>query len=126
MLIGHPSPRPLVESPESVEEALLGMADAMQLSLPTGLVPDIGDRLLIGERITALDYGHPLVLLEMPTPSAQWRELVARGEHACVTLCLDPIPPGAGRDAVEAFLARSIANGRALVGAASARATSRA
>ncbi|MFG2527148.1 hypothetical protein [Streptomyces sp. NPDC048516] len=97
------------------------MADAMELSPLTELVPDIGDRLLIGGRITALDYGHPMFVLAVPKPSARWRELVARGGHACVTLCLDPIPPGASRDAVEVFLSRSIANGRALVGAASAR-----
>ncbi|MGW8399631.1 hypothetical protein ACWGLP_23575 [Streptomyces lydicus] len=125
MLIGHPPPRPLVETIESIEDGLLGMADAMQLTLPialsTGRVPDIGDRLLIDGRITALDYGHPICVLGMPTPSAHWRELVARGGHAGVTICLDPIPPGAGRDAVEALLARSIANGRALMGAASAR-----
>ncbi|MER0482069.1 hypothetical protein ABR737_27665 [Streptomyces sp. Edi2] len=125
LLIGHPSPRPLVETRETVEDGLLGMADAMELSHLDELVPDIGDRLLIGGRITALDYGHPMFVLEVPKPSAQWRELVARGGHACVTLCLDPIPAGVGRDAVEACLSRSMANGRALMGAASARVGSR-
>ncbi|WP_328385096.1 hypothetical protein OHS81_13925 [Streptomyces sp. NBC_00400] len=125
LLIGHPSARPLVETRETVEDSLLGMADAMELSPPNELVPDIGDRLLIGGRITALDYGHPMFVLEVPKPSAQWRALVARGGHTCVTLCLDPISAGANRDAVEACLSRSIANGRALMGAASARVGSR-
>lgn len=121
MLIGHPGPRHPGETTESVERGLLGMADAMRLSPASDRVPHIGPRLLIGGRVTALDYGHPSFFFRVPSPSARWRELVARGQLACMTLCLDPVPFGAGPDGTEAFIGRSIANGRALMGAVSAR-----
>lgn len=121
LLIGHAGPRRLVESVESVEDGLLGMVAAMRLRPAAERVPSVGARLLIGGRLTGLDYGHPTCVLRVPLPSARWRELIARGGQACVTIALDPLPPGAGPDALEAILERCIANGRAFMGAASAR-----
>ncbi|MEV5673527.1 MULTISPECIES: hypothetical protein [Streptomyces] len=121
LLLGHAGPRRNGETLETVEDGLLGMVAAMRLSPAAERVPAIGARLLIGGRLTALDYGHPTCVLRIPSPGAEWREAVARGAQACVTLLLDPLPPGAGPDAIGAIIDRCTASGRVFMGATTAR-----
>ncbi|MCX5161856.1 hypothetical protein OOK39_21715 [Streptomyces sp. NBC_00264] len=123
LLLAHAGPRletEPAETAESVETGLLGMVDAMRMSPAAERVPSVGPRLHIGRLIT-LDYGHPRYLLRLPSVGADWRERAARGALVCLTLILDPLPPGAGPDATAAILDRCIANGRAYMGAVTAR-----
>jgi hypothetical protein len=121
-LIGHMPPRRPNETPETVEAGLLGMVDAMRLRPAAERVPHVGDRLIIRGPYVVLDYGHPEYTLRLPTPGAEWRTHVTAGGQVCVTISLDPLPPGAGPDAVEAHLGRAIAAGRAYMGATTLRA----
>lgn len=122
VLIGHAPPRRPDETAESVEDGLLGMVDAMRLRPAAERVPTVGPRLLLRGPTVALDYGHPKYVMRLPTPGADWRRHVAAGGAACVTIGLDPMPPGAGPDAIEAYLARIVATNRAYMGATTLRA----
>ncbi|MBI0295696.1 hypothetical protein JBE04_14785 [Streptomyces sp. PRKS01-29] len=122
VLVGHAPPRRPGETTESVEAGLLGMVDAMRLRPAAERVPIVGPRLLLRERFVALDYGHPNYVMRLPTPGTEWRRHVAAGGLACVTIGLDPVPPGAGPDAVEAYLERVVATNRAYMGATTLRA----
>ena len=117
LLIGHPGPRRAGETPAGVEAGLLAMAGAMGLAPAAEQVPDIGDRLVIGGRVVALDYGHADFCLRLPRPHAPWREHIARRGPGCVALVLDPLPSGAG----EPYLERACTLGRALLGAVTVR-----
>jgi len=121
LLVGHPGPRRPGETTDSIGTALLGMVDALQLSPATERVPFIGDRLILRGRITALDYGHPEYVLRVPAPGDRWREHVARGGNVCVVIGLDPIPPGAAQDGVDAYLRQGIARGLVMMGATRVR-----
>lgn len=120
-LIVHAPPQRAGETAESVEAGLLGMADAMRLRPAAERVPNVGARLIMRGPYVALDYGHPAYFMRLPTPGAEWRAHVAAGGQACLTIGLDPVPPGAGPDAVEAYLARVVATGRAYMGATAIR-----
>jgi hypothetical protein len=121
VLIGHAPPQGPDETAESVEAGLLGMADAMGMRPAAEQVPHIGNRLIMRGPFVTLDYGHPQSYMQIPAPGDGWRRHVAAGGQACLTLGLDPIPPGAGPDAVEAYLARVLATGRACMGATTVR-----
>lgn len=106
---------------EQAEAGLLGMVNAMRLGPAAQGVPDVGARLIMRGPYVALDYGHPAECMTVPPPSHNWRMYVGAGGPACLTIVLDPIPPGAGRDAAEDHLARAKANGRAHTGATRVR-----
>ncbi|MFG2224833.1 hypothetical protein [Streptomyces sp. NPDC048644] len=113
LLIGHVPGRRRGETPAAVETALLGMADAMALRPAAEPLPGIGARLLMNGSLVALDYGHPAHALRLPRPEPGWLDHVARGGPVHLTVGLDPLPPGAGPDAIEAYLHRIVATGRA-------------
>ncbi|MFI7102855.1 hypothetical protein ACIBK8_26270 [Streptomyces sp. NPDC050161] len=116
LLIGHvPRPR-RAETPATVGAALLGMADAMALRPAAEPLSGVDARLLVNGSLVALDYGHPVHALRLPSPGPGWREHVAGGGPVCVTVGLDPLPPGAGPDAIEAYLQRIVATGCAYRG----------
>ncbi|MEV7996539.1 hypothetical protein AB0O67_33030 [Streptomyces sp. NPDC086077] len=117
VLIGHAPPRRPGETAETVAAGLMGMVDAMRLRPAAERVPIVGPRLLLRGPLVALDYGHPRFLMRLPGVGANWRRHVTAGGHACVTVGLDPIPPGAGPDAVEQYLERVVATNRAYMGA---------
>lgn len=121
VLIGHAPPRRANETAESVEVGLMGMVDAMRLQPAAERVPIVGARLILRGPYVALDYGHPAYTMRLPTPGEQWRAHVNAGGQVCLTIGLDPIPPGAGPDAVEDYLARICATGRAYMGATTIR-----
>ncbi|MEU0719035.1 hypothetical protein ABZ498_17880 [Streptomyces lavendulocolor] len=121
VLIGHAPPRRATETAESVEVGLLGMVDAMRLRPAAERVPIVGARLIMRGPYVALDYGHPAYFMRLRDPGAQWRAHVRAGGHVCLTIGLDPIPPGAGPDAVGAYLDRVVATGRAYMGATTLR-----
>lgn len=121
VLIGHAPPRRPGETVETVEAGLLGMIDAMRLQPAAERVPSIGARLVVRGPYVALDYGHPRFFLRLPAPDAEWCRHVAANGPVCLTIGLDPVPPGAGPDAVEAYLARVVPRGRAYMGATSIR-----
>ncbi|MGC0205209.1 hypothetical protein [Streptomyces levis] len=120
VLIGHAPPRRAHEDALSVELGLLGMVDAMRLRPAPERVPHVGDRLIMRGPYVALDYGHPNLVMRLPAPQ-EWRAHVNTGGPVCLTVALDPIPPGAGPDAVEAHLERVVAIGRAYMGATALR-----
>ncbi|MFJ1731456.1 hypothetical protein [Streptomyces sp. NPDC088254] len=121
VLIGHAPPRRAHETAESVEAGLMGMCEGMLLRPAAERVPMVGARLVMRGPYVALDYGHPEFFMRLPAPGAEWRKHVAAGGQVCLTIGLDPIPPGAGPDAVEAYLARVTATGRAYMGATAIR-----
>ncbi|APD18776.1 hypothetical protein SEA_RALEIGH_27 [Streptomyces phage Raleigh] len=121
ILIGHAPPRRPGESAESVEAGLMGMVDSMRLRPAAERVPIVGPRLLLRDRFAALDYGHPTFVLRLPATGDDWRRHVVAGGPVCVTIGLDPLPPGAGPDAVDAYLSRVAATGRAYMGATTRR-----
>lgn len=121
VLICHMPPRRPNETAESVAAGLLGMVDAMRLRPAAERVPHVGDRLIMRGPYVVLDYGHPEYTLRLPTPGIEWRTHVAAGGQVCLTISLDPLPPGAGQDAVEAHLERSVATGQAFMGATAIR-----
>lgn len=121
LLIGHAPPRRPHENALSVELGLLGMIDAMGLRQATERVPSIGNRLIVRGPYVALDYGYPTFVMRVPTPGREWRAHVDAGRPVCLTIVLDPIPPGAGRDAIEAHLEAVVAVGRAYMGATALR-----
>ncbi|GAA5056513.1 hypothetical protein [Streptomyces similanensis] len=121
LLIGHAPPRRPGETASSVEDGLLGMIGAMRLRPAADRVPDVGARLLLRGAYVALDYGHPQFHMRIPAPGGEWLSYLTRGGQVCVTIGLDPIPPGAGPDAVGAYLDRIAATGRAYMGATTLR-----
>ncbi|MEN2420965.1 hypothetical protein AABB02_23100 [Streptomyces rimosus] len=121
MLIAHPPPRRPGETPERIENCLRGVADALGLRTASEHVPVIGDRLSVRGPHLVLDYGHPDFCLRVPRPSTRWAEHVLRDGHVCLVLGLDAIAPGAGPDAIERYLHRATAHGRALIGATALR-----
>lgn len=120
-LIGHAPARRPDETPETIAAGLLGMVDAMRLQPASDRVPHVGDRLIMRGPYVALDYGHPEWTMRLPTPGQEWQTHAAAGGLVCLTISLDPLPPGAGRDAVEAHLERSVATGTAFMGATAIR-----
>ncbi|MFF2922713.1 hypothetical protein ACFVTP_09970 [Streptomyces celluloflavus] len=121
VLISHAPPRSMGETAESVETGLLGMVDAMRLRPAAERVPIVGARLILRGPVVVLDYGHPACTMQLPATGDEWRAHVSAGGQVCVAIGLDPIPPGAGPDAVEAYLARVLATGRAYMGATTIR-----
>ncbi|MEU9306970.1 hypothetical protein [Streptomyces sp. NPDC048256] len=121
ILLGHAPPRRPDETAETVEAGLLGMVDAMRLRPAAERVPIVGARLILRGPFVALDYGHPAYTMRLPATDDQWRAHVNAGGQVCLTIGLDPVPPGAGPDAVEAYLARIVATGRAYMGATAIR-----
>ncbi|WP_251053190.1 MULTISPECIES: hypothetical protein [unclassified Streptomyces] len=99
----------------------MGMVDAMRLRPAAERVPIVGARLLVHGRFVLLDYGHPSFTMRLPQTGPEWRAHVNVGGHACLAVALDPIPPGAGPDAVAAYIARVCATGRAYMGATTVR-----
>ncbi|MEU0033157.1 hypothetical protein [Streptomyces sp. NPDC006333] len=120
-LIGHAPPRRPGETAESVAAGLMGMVDGMGLRPAVERVPIAGARLIMRGPFVALDYGHPEFVMRLPATGSAWRRHVAAGGPVCLTVGLDPIPPGAGPDAVEAYLARVAATNRAYMGATTVR-----
>ncbi|WP_199825515.1 hypothetical protein VM636_13870 [Streptomyces sp. SCSIO 75703] len=119
--MGHaPSRRP-GETAETIETALMGMVDGTGLRPAAERGPIVGTRLLLRGPYVALDYGHPAYVMRIPAPGEEWRRHVTVSGRVCVTVGLDPIPPGAGPDALEAYLARVVTQGRASMGATTIR-----
>ncbi|MFD7067153.1 hypothetical protein ACFV97_07900 [Streptomyces sp. NPDC059913] len=121
VLIGHPPPRRVNETPESIESGLMGMVDAMRLRPGFEHVPWVGERLIARGPYVALDYGHPEYFMRLPVPDGYWRQHIEARGQACVTIGLDPMPPGAGPDQVEAYLRRVVATSRAYMGVTAVR-----
>ncbi|MFE4057386.1 hypothetical protein ACFXP3_14000 [Streptomyces sp. NPDC059096] len=121
ILIGHPAPRRISETVEEIETSLMGMVSAMGLRPAAERVPAIGDRLIVRGRVVGLDYGHPSFCMRLPDTGDQWRKHVAAGWPTCLTIGLDPIPSGLDSAAVDLYLDRVIAGGRAYMGATAVR-----
>ncbi|MEU5745697.1 hypothetical protein ABZ804_09140 [Streptomyces sp. NPDC047726] len=121
LLIGHAPPRRATETAETIEAGLMGMVDGMALRPAAERVPFVGDRLVMRGAYVALDYGHPQWMLRMPQTGAEWRAHVGAGGQVCLVVVLDPLPPGAGQDAIEAHLDRVAATGDAFMGATGIR-----
>ncbi|MFE0762636.1 hypothetical protein [Streptomyces smyrnaeus] len=117
LLLGHAPARRPGETPESVETGLLGIVDALGLRPPADPLPDIGARLTLSGGMVALDIGHPAYSLRLPPTGRDWRAHLADGGAACLLIGLDPIPPGAGPDAIDAYVSRTTATDRARIGA---------
>jgi hypothetical protein len=120
VLISHAPPQG-DETAASVEVGLMGMVDAMLMSPAAEQLAHVGNRVIMRGTFVALDYGHPTEFLALPVPGEDWRAFVAAGGQVVVTIGLDPFPPGAGPDAVGAYVARVAATGRAYMGATAIR-----
>ncbi|WP_406334381.1 hypothetical protein OG814_11910 [Streptomyces zaomyceticus] len=121
VLIGHAPPRRAGETAESLREGLMGMVDAMRLRPAAERVPIVGARLLVRGPLVALDYGHPQYVMRLPGTGEEWRAHVVKGGPVCLTVGLDSVPPGAGPDAIAAYLDRVAATGHAYMGATTVR-----
>ncbi|MFH8340261.1 hypothetical protein [Streptomyces sp. AM6-12] len=100
LMIGHPPPRCPGETAESIEVGLIGMVDAMGLRSAPETVSTVGPRIVMRGAYVVLDYGHPKPFVQVPDPGDAWRSHVNRGYPALLIVALDPIPPGAGPDAL--------------------------
>ncbi|MFM9445295.1 ATP-binding protein [Streptomyces acidiscabies] len=121
LLIGHPPPYRPTETAESVEEGLRAIAVGLRLRPAAERVPDIGDRLRLGGRTVALDYGHDHCLLHVPDADEKWRAHVAQGSRVRLAVCLDALPVGIGIEDAARLVQRAGAEGRVLVGATGVR-----
>ncbi|GAB2783066.1 hypothetical protein [Streptomyces daliensis] len=116
LLIGHAPARRPGETPENIEAGLLGMVDALDLRPPAEHLPDTGSRLVMTGDVITFDYGHPSFTLCLPPTGRAWRSHLADDGPVCVLVGLDPVPPGAGPDAINAYVSRTIATGRVRMG----------
>lgn len=73
-------------------------------------------RLYLCGGVVAVDYGHPDCLLRVPRPGPWWLSRAAALGAVRVTVGLDPLRAGAGRDEVGAYLERVSRSGRGFVG----------
>ncbi|MEU3031366.1 hypothetical protein ACPCBC_15295 [Streptomyces incarnatus] len=121
LLIGHAPPRYPGETADSIEVGLMGMVDAMGLRPAFETVPVVGLRIVMRGPYVALDYGHPTVFMQVPTGGDAWRSHLNRGGPALLVVALDPIPPGAGPDALANYLDRVASTRRAYAGATALR-----
>ncbi|WP_050514813.1 hypothetical protein [Streptomyces rimosus] len=124
LLMAHPSPRRPGETAQGIEDQILGIADALGLRTASRRLTVIGDRLSVRGPRLVLDYGHPRFALRVPNPSPRWLDHILHGGYVCLALGLDPVPPGAGPDAIEAYLRRSFTRDRVFVGVTGVRADS--
>ncbi|MFF2651714.1 hypothetical protein [Streptomyces sp. NPDC058045] len=116
LLIGHRPPRRPEETAEGIEAGLMGMVDGMRLRPATERPSTIGAHLLIRSPYAALDYGHPRYLMRLAATPTEWRLRIVSGWPTCVTIGLDPIPPGAGPDMLDQYVERVLATNRAHMG----------
>ncbi|MFF2651640.1 hypothetical protein [Streptomyces sp. NPDC058045] len=121
ILIGHRPPRRPRETAKGIEASLMGMVDGMRLRPSAERLSSVGAHLLIRSPHVALDYGHPQYLMGLAATTPEWRSHIASGWPTCVTIGLDPIPPGAGPDALDQYVERILATNRAHMGVTTVR-----
>ncbi|MEU2759406.1 hypothetical protein [Streptomyces sp. NPDC007094] len=121
LLIGYGPPELPNESPDSIEDGLMGMVAAMGMRPVVEQVPECGPRLIMNGPITSFDYGHPEWTLRLPHPGAIWRAHVSAGRPVCVMIGLDPLQTGTSAQCVSAYLERACSKGRVYMGAATLR-----
>ncbi|MEV7281027.1 hypothetical protein [Streptomyces sp. NPDC093111] len=117
LLVAHAGARRAGETPQSVEASLMGMAETLCLAPAARTLRNCGERLIVRAGAAALHYGHPTTVLRLSHTARSWMTHVSRGGPVVIALGLDPIPPGAGRDAVEEYLHRAARAGRVHLGA---------
>ncbi|MCH0539092.1 hypothetical protein I3F58_05880 [Streptomyces sp. MUM 203J] len=100
------------------ESALRGMALGLGLAgIVVRPVPVAAHgRVLMRGKMADLDYGHDSCLLQVPTSDPLWLARASTLGAVRVTVGLDPLTPGADREAVGAYLRRAREKGHAFSG----------
>ncbi|WP_075738519.1 ATP-binding protein [Streptomyces acidiscabies] len=119
LLIGHPPPHHPTETTESIANGLRALGTALQLRPTTERVPDIGNRLRLGGRTVALDYGHDHYLLHVPDADEKWRTHIAQGNRVHLAVYLDALSVRIGIEDAARLIQHT--DGRVLMGATGVR-----
>ncbi|MEU8586921.1 hypothetical protein AB0C59_07930 [Streptomyces sp. NPDC048664] len=120
LMLVHPPARRQDETAETIEADMRGLADALDLAPASAKIPDLGSRLRIRGRGTALlDVRGCDFMLKAPV-GPLWCAFVAPGGPVVIALGLDPLGNGT-EQAVEAYLAAGTRADRLLLGATHAR-----
>ncbi|GAA2070535.1 hypothetical protein GCM10009801_21350 [Streptomyces albiaxialis] len=116
LLIAHPPPRRSGESAAALREDMRSLGTALGLVSSRCPLPDIGPRLTLHGGKAAIRVDGCDFLLGT-TIGATWSDFVAQGGPVVVSLGLAPLPVGADRDAVEAYIGECLATGELMLGA---------
>lgn len=119
LLVAHPPSSDLQGGGSlDTERKMRGLAACLSLAPPSALLPDIEGRLTMSGRtevlVSIVGCGHDL---RVPV-GTQWGGFAAAGGPVVVVVGLDPLPGGADRRAVSAYLAEGARSGRLLLGRA--------
>ncbi|MFF7234387.1 hypothetical protein [Streptomyces sioyaensis] len=121
LLITHPGPRRLNETPATVEDGMRRLATALHLGPGDEQPPVIGARLMIRREYVALDYGHDRYVMTIPSPSQDWLALMGHGALCRICLVIAPLALTADQAETDAHLRDSLARGLVMWGTTCAR-----
>ncbi|MEU4209934.1 hypothetical protein AB0F13_08030 [Streptomyces sp. NPDC026206] len=118
LLIGHPPARRQGETAESIEQQMLGLSAALDLTEPSETLRHVGNRvILLGTSGALLTIAGAPYSLRLPPVGAEWSRMVSEGAPVCILLGLDPIPPHTDEKATQEYLGRGLLSGRVRMGA---------
>ncbi|MGW1194591.1 hypothetical protein ACWD4B_01830 [Streptomyces sp. NPDC002536] len=121
LLIGHPPARRQGETAESIEQQMLGLSAALDLTEPCETLRHVGNRvILLGVSGALLTIAGAPYSLRLPPVGAEWSRMVSEGTPVCILLGLDPIPPHAGERATQEYLGHGLSHNRIRMGATAA------
>ncbi|OAR21929.1 hypothetical protein A8W25_28210 [Streptomyces sp. ERV7] len=121
LLIIHPGPRRAAETVEDIEANMRTLATSLCLGPGAEEPPMIGGRILIRDKLAALDYGHDQYVMTIPSPPVDWVRLVAAGLLCRICLVLAPLPLTATPAETDAHLRASHDRGQVMWGTTYAR-----
>ncbi|MFI1017365.1 hypothetical protein [Streptomyces sp. NPDC020965] len=101
LLIGHPGVSRAGQSTAGIERALRGLAHG--LGLGSDEVSSAG-RLVVNHRFTALDYGHPDVMMRVPAPGPHWQGVVGRTRRVELIVGFGALFAGMNQSAIDTYL----------------------
>ncbi|MFI1018034.1 hypothetical protein [Streptomyces sp. NPDC020965] len=111
ILIGHPGVQRPGQTAAEIDRSLRGLAHGLGL---TSAEVSSHARLIVNHRFTALDYGHPDVMMRVPDPGPHWQSLVTRTRRTDLTIGFAPLLPGMNQNAIHTYLARATTVGGAI------------
>ncbi|WP_372408907.1 hypothetical protein [Streptomyces luteireticuli] len=121
LVIAHPPARHPDETVEGIEQQMLDLADALDLTEPSETLRHVGNRvILLGTSGTLLTIADAPYSLRLPPVGAEWSRMVSEGTPVCILLGLDPLPPHTDEKATQEYLGLGLLSGRIRMGATGA------
>ncbi|MFI0154807.1 hypothetical protein [Streptomyces lydicus] len=118
LLLTHPYPRHPVESPQVIEQRMLGLADAIQAGV-AGDLPLMGERIVLSSESEAYLHADNCRYALRIRVGPSWAHVVDGGAPVLVYVGLDPAPPAAERGVARDYVTADRVNrGRLRVGRA--------